>query len=211
MVAEIAFPYNVLQEIFVNLNFSVFAILATIISSIACIEFMKKEAKRSKEKENAIHQYVTVSKCCISALIVIFLYKPSFEETLMRHIMPIFMIFVLCVIIWTIYASIKNIIQRKKNKQYNAMFLCIYGQLGLILNPLIILYFFFPGIGAPCFIAAHMVFFLLIAISYEGKYKNICLWYMIIFVLFIFLYITFDYNSYSNLNDILHYGQLTTR
>lgn len=49
-------------------------------------------------------------------------YKPSFEETLMRHIMPIFMIFVLCVIIWTIYASIKNIIQRKKNKQYNAMF-----------------------------------------------------------------------------------------
>ena len=73
MVAEIAFPYNVLQEIFVNLNFSVFAILATIISSIACIEFMKKEAKRSKEKENAIHQYVTVSKCCISALIVIFL------------------------------------------------------------------------------------------------------------------------------------------
>lgn len=55
MVAEIAFPYNVLQEIFVNLNFSVFAILATIISSIACIEFMKKEAKRSKEKENAIH------------------------------------------------------------------------------------------------------------------------------------------------------------
>ena len=72
MVAEIAFPYNVLQEIFVNLNFSVFAILATIISSIACIEFMKKEAKRSKEKENAIHQYVTVSKCCISALIVIF-------------------------------------------------------------------------------------------------------------------------------------------
>jgi len=138
-------------------------------------------------------------------------YKPSFEETLMRHIMPIFMIFVLCVIIWTIYASIKNIIQRKKNKQYNAMFLCIYGQLGLILNPLIILYFFFPGIGAPCFIAAHMVFFLLIAISYEGKYKNICLWYMIIFVLFIFLYITFDYNSYSDLNDILHYGQLTTR
>ena len=73
MVAEIAFPYNVLQEIFVNLNFSVFAILATIISSIACIEFMKIEAKRSKEKENAIHQYVTVSKCCISALIVIFL------------------------------------------------------------------------------------------------------------------------------------------
>lgn len=49
-------------------------------------------------------------------------YKPSFEETLTRHIMPIFMIFVLCVIIWTIYASIKNIIQRKKNKQYNAMF-----------------------------------------------------------------------------------------
>ena len=55
-------------------------------------------------------------------------YKPSFEETLMRHIMPIFMIFVLCVIIWTIYASVKNIIQRKKNKQYNALFLSIYGE-----------------------------------------------------------------------------------
>lgn len=73
MIAEIAFPYNVLQEIFVNLNFAVFAILATIISSIACIGFMKKEVERSKAKENAIHQYVTISKYCVSALVVIFL------------------------------------------------------------------------------------------------------------------------------------------
>ncbi|CUP50000.1 Uncharacterised protein [Anaerostipes hadrus] len=73
MIAEIAFPYNVLQEIFVNLNFAVFAILATIISSIACIEFMKKIVEGSKAKESAVHQYVTVSKYCISALVAIFL------------------------------------------------------------------------------------------------------------------------------------------
>lgn len=91
------------------------------------------------------------------------------------------------------------------------MFLCIHGELGLILNPLIILYFFFPGCGVYWLIAAHMVFFLLITISYEGKYRNICLWYMIIFTLFIFLYITFDYHDYYNLDDILRCGQLTTR
>ena len=135
-------------------------------------------------------------------------YKPSFEETLMRHIMPIFMIFVLCVIIWTIYASVKNIIQRKKNKQYNALFLSIYGELGLILNPLIILYFFFPGCGVYWFIAVHMIFFLLITISFEGKYRNICLWYMIIFTLFVFMYITFDYSDYNDLNFLLHQGWL---
>lgn len=135
-------------------------------------------------------------------------YKPSFEETLMRHIMPIFMIFVLCVIIWTIYASVKNIIQRKKNKQYNALFLSIYGELGLILNPLIILYFFFPGCGVYWFIAVHMIFFLLITISFEGKYRNICLWYMIIFTLFIFLYITFDYSNYQDWDFLLRHGWL---
>lgn len=135
-------------------------------------------------------------------------YKLSFEQTLMRHIMPIFMIFVLCVIIWTIYASVKNIIQRKKNKQYNALFLSIYGELGLILNPLIILYFFFPGCGVYWFIAVHMIFFLLITISFEGKYRNICLWYMIIFTLFVFMYITFDYSDYNDLNFLLHQGWL---
>lgn len=135
-------------------------------------------------------------------------YKLSFEQTLMRHIMPIFMIFVLCVIIWTIYASVKNIIQRKKNKQYNALFLSIYGELGLILNPLIILYFFFSGCGVYWFIAVHMIFFLLITISFEGKYRNICLWYMIIFTLFVFMYITFDYSDYNDLNFLLHQGWL---
>lgn len=135
-------------------------------------------------------------------------YKLSFEQTLMRHIMPIFMIFVLCVIIWTIYASVKNIIQRKKNKQYNALFLSIYGELGLILNPLIILYFFFPGCGVYWFVAVHMIFFLLITISFEGKYRNICLWYMIIFTLFVFMYITFDYSDYNDLNFLLHQGWL---